>query len=78
MQPYISCIGSRVALHAMIEPIQCTSLSLIQATQAITSVSPDDQRLLYSAVLWLWHDKLKEEVIAASEALRKKGEANSG
>lgn len=64
--------------EGLIEPIQCTSLSLIQATQAIISVSPDDQRLLYSAVLWLWHEKLKEEVIVASDALRKKGKANRG
>lgn len=63
--------------EGLLEPIQCTSLSLIQATQAIISVSPDDHRLLYSAVLWLWHEKLKEEVAAASDALRKKGETDS-
>jgi len=60
--------------EGLIEPIQCTSLSLIQATQAIISVSPNDERLLYSPVLWLWHEKLKEEVVAASSALQKKGE----
>ncbi|QFG76406.1 hypothetical protein DMB90_01380 [Raoultella planticola] len=63
--------------EGLLEPIQCTSLSLIQATQAIISVSPDDQRLLYSSVLWLWHEKLKEEVVAASDALMKKGKADS-
>ncbi|MBW5894644.1 DUF5677 domain-containing protein [Pectobacterium aroidearum] len=63
--------------EGLLEPIQCTSLSLIQATQAIISVSPDDQRLLYSAVLWLWHERLKEEVVAASDALMKKGKAYS-
>jgi hypothetical protein len=63
--------------EGLLEPIQCTSLSLIQATQAIISVSPNDQRLLYSSVLWLWHEKLKEEVVAASDALMKKGEADN-
>ncbi|MBN5402357.1 DUF5677 domain-containing protein [Serratia sp. T13T92] len=62
--------------EGLLEPIQCTSLSLIQATQAIIAVSPGDQRLLYSAALWLWHEKLKEEVVAASDALKKKGEAD--
>lgn len=60
--------------EGLIEPIQCTSLSLIQATQAIMSVSPNDERLLCSPLLWLWHEKLKEEVVAASDALQKKGE----
>ena len=63
--------------EGLLEPIQCTSLSLIQATQAIISVSPSDQRLFYSAALWLWHEKLKEEVVAASDALMKKGKADS-
>lgn len=60
--------------EGLIEPIQCTSLSLIQATQAMISVSPSDERLLYSSVLWLWHERLKEEVVAASDALQKKGD----
>ncbi|MGN2435103.1 DUF5677 domain-containing protein [Pseudomonas syringae] len=58
--------------EGVIEPIQCTSLSLVQATQAIISVSPSDERTLSKTVLWLWHEKLKEEVSAASAALSNK------
>ncbi|PBP84782.1 hypothetical protein CCL22_06465 [Pseudomonas syringae] len=58
--------------EGLIEPIQCTSLSLIQATQAIISVSPSDERMLFSKILCLWHEKLKEEVVIASDALSKK------
>ncbi len=61
--------------EGLIEPIQCTSLSLIHATEALIKAYPNDESLMQISVLWLWHDVLKEEVGNASDALQAKGDA---
>lgn len=61
--------------EGLLEPIQCTSLSLIHATVALISAFPDDEGMLQIPVFWLWHEAIKSEVIEASNALQAKGEA---
>ncbi|WP_247256127.1 DUF5677 domain-containing protein [Pseudomonas moorei] len=60
--------------EGLLEPIQCTSLSLIHATVALISAFPDDEGLLQIPVFWLWHDALKLEASEASDELQKKGD----
>lgn len=59
----------------LIEPIQCTSYSLIIATGELIGTAPHDERAIMEGVLWCWHEKLKEELVAADAALRLKGKA---
>lgn len=61
--------------EGFIEPIQCTSLSLVYAIAALISAYSNDASPLKVAVLWRWHDVLKEEVLAASSALQAKADA---
>lgn len=58
--------------EGLLEPIQCTSLSLIHSTVALISAFPDTEDFLKIPVLWLWHEALKNEVSDASDALQKK------
>lgn len=57
--------------EGLIEPVQCTSYSLITATSELVRTSPSDERSIMEAVLWRWHEKLKIELIDAVNALRK-------
>lgn len=61
--------------EGLLEPIQCTSLSLINATIALLSAFPDAEASVKTKVLWLWHESLKDEVLKASEMLQAKGDA---
>lgn len=61
--------------EGFIEPIQCTSLSLIYATEALTKAYPTEQSSIIISTLWLWHEVLKQEVVEASAALQAKGDA---
>lgn len=61
--------------EGLLEPIQCTSLSLIHATIALISAFPYDEDQLQIPVFWLWHEAIKSEVVEASNALQAKGEA---
>lgn len=63
--------------EGLIEPIQCTSLSLIYATEALIRAFPNDESLMTISILWMWHDALKREVVDASDALQAKGDAFS-
>ncbi|NWE48046.1 DUF5677 domain-containing protein [Pseudomonas gingeri] len=60
--------------EGLFEPIQCTSLSLFHSASALIHAFPDDDRLLYIPVMWLWHEALKKEGVTASDALQKKGD----
>ena len=60
--------------EGLLEPIQCTSLSLIYATEALIRAYPNDETLMTIPVLWMWHDALKNEVVYASDALQAKGD----
>jgi Family of unknown function (DUF5677) len=59
--------------EGLIEPIQCTSYSLIIATGELIDTAPNDERSIMEGVLWRWHDKLKAELIDAEAALRQRG-----
>jgi len=59
--------------EGLIDPIQCTSYSLIIATGELIDTAPDDERAIMERVLWHWHDRLKAELIAAQTALRQRG-----
>lgn len=61
--------------EGLIEPIQCTSLSLIHATEALIRAYPIEQSSIIISTLWLWHETLKREVVEASAALQAKGDA---
>ncbi|WP_065615938.1 DUF5677 domain-containing protein [Pseudomonas moraviensis] len=61
--------------EGLTDPIQCTSLSLIYATEALLNAYPRDDSSITILVLWLWHDALKQEVVEASDALQRKGDA---
>lgn len=61
--------------EGFIEPIQCTSLSLIYATVALIKAYPNDESSVRISVLWLWHEILKQEVVDAAAALQVKGDA---
>lgn len=61
--------------EGLIEPIQCTSYSLIIATGELIGTAPNDDRSIMQAVLWRWHDKLKAELVDADAALRAVGAA---
>lgn len=61
--------------EGLIEPIQCTSLSLIYATESLLKAYPSHQSSVRISVLWLWHEILKQEVSNASAALQAKGDA---
>ena len=59
--------------EGLIEPIQCTSFSLIIATCELIDTAPDDERSIMEGVLWRWHERLKAELIDAEAALRQRG-----
>lgn len=59
--------------EGLIEPIQCTSYSLVIATSELIDTAPHDERSIMEGVLWRWHEKLKTELIDAVAALRKRG-----
>lgn len=61
--------------EGLLEPIQCTSLSLIYATEALIRAYPNDESSMTISILWMWHDALKHEVVEASDALQSKGDA---
>lgn len=61
--------------EGLVEPIQCTSLSLFYATEAVLKAYPSEHSMVETSVLWLWHDVLKQEVFDASNALQAKGDA---
>lgn len=61
--------------EGFMEPIQCTSLSLIYATEALLKAYPNHDSSVRILVLWLWHEALKQEVVDASAALQAKGDA---
>lgn len=58
--------------EGLIEPIQCTSLSMAIATIALLEAFPNEKSYLKIEVIRLWHEKLKEEVLAADLALQAK------
>lgn len=59
--------------EGLIEPIQCTSYSLILATCELIDTAPHDERSVMRGVLWRWHEMLKTELIEAEAALRQLG-----
>lgn len=59
--------------EGLIEPIQCTSYSLIIATCELIDTAPHDERSIMVGVLWHWHEWLKAELIDAEAALRQRG-----
>ncbi len=61
--------------EGLIEPIQCTSLSLTYATIALLNAYPTDESPVRISVLNLWHEILKHEVFEADAALQAKGKS---
>jgi hypothetical protein len=61
--------------EGFIEPIQCTSLSLIYATIALITAFPNEESAIRISVFRLWHEILKQEVVDAATALQVKGDA---
>lgn len=62
--------------EGLVDPLQCTSMSLIDATKSLLSLNPNIDSFVSSEILSSWDDKLKEELIEANEALEKKGNIN--
>lgn len=60
--------------EGLMEPIQCSSLSLINATMALIVAFPDDEAPVKVEVLRIWHKVLKEEAFEASNKLQVKGD----
>lgn len=56
--------------EGLMEPIQCTSLSVVYATSALINAYPDDDSSIKTSVLWLWHQILQQEVYGAHKALQ--------
>src|SRR5690606_36883145 len=63
--------------EGLVEPIQCTSLSLITVTEELLNTMPNDARSPYGRILWLWHKELKREAFESFEALNAKGASAS-
>jgi hypothetical protein len=63
--------------EGFIDPVQCTSLSLIQSTCALISALPSLDRRLFENVLWLWHEEIKSELIVAERKLIRSGRQKS-
>lgn len=61
--------------EGLIEPIQCTSLSLVLATTALITAFPNDESPMRISALRLWHEILKQELVVADAALQAKGDA---
>lgn len=61
--------------EGLIEPIQCTSLSLVCATIALITAFPNDESPMRISALRLWHEILKRELVLADAALQAKGDA---
>lgn len=61
--------------EGFIEPIQCTSLSLICATIALITAFPNEESAVRISVFKLWHEILKQEVVDAAAALQVKADA---
>lgn len=59
--------------QGLLEPIQCTSYSLIMATCELIDTAPLDERAIMEGVLWRWHERLKADLIDAEAALRQRG-----
>lgn len=59
--------------EGLVDPLQCTSMSLIDTTKSLLSLNPNIDSLVSSKILSLWDDKLKSELIEASESLERKG-----
>ena len=59
--------------EGLIEPIQCTSYSLILATCELIDTAPHDERSIMREVLWRWHEMLLAELTEAETALRQLG-----
>ncbi len=59
--------------EGLIEPIQCSSYSLIVATSELIGIAPSEDRNVMEQVLWLWHESVKREASEAWVALEKKG-----
>jgi len=57
----------------MIDPLQCASLSLIYATEAVMSLQPSFEYEAFKAMFWMWHENLKHELFEAQERLKAKG-----
>jgi hypothetical protein len=61
--------------EGLIEPIQCTSLSLVYATIALITAYPSEESDIRISVFRLWHEVLKQEVLNADAALQARGDA---
>lgn len=59
--------------EGLIEPFQCTSLSICHATDALIALAPDTYREVVSKILWQMHESMKSEAEKASAALLAKG-----
>lgn len=59
--------------EGLIEPFQCASLSICQATAALIALAPDTYRDVGAEVLWQMHESMKIEAVEAEDALLIKG-----
>ncbi|MDK7585605.1 DUF5677 domain-containing protein [Alcaligenes faecalis subsp. phenolicus] len=59
--------------EGLIEPFQCTSLSVCQATDALVALAPNTYRDVGSEILWQMHESMKNEAVEAKDALLIKG-----
>lgn len=62
--------------EGLVDPMQCASMSLIDTTRSLLSINENIDSLVSEKILLLWDDKLKEELVEASEILEAKGSTN--
>lgn len=59
--------------EGLVEPFQCTSLSICHASDALIQLVPDTERNVGASILWKMHESMKVEAVNASDALLAKG-----
>lgn len=59
--------------EGLLEPMQCTSHSLIIATNVLIETFPNYERSIFKGVLRKWHEKLESELVEAEAKLRRSG-----
>lgn len=60
--------------EGMVDPLQCASLSLVYATEAVMSLNPSFDYEAFEMLFWWWHEDLQRELVEAQEKLKAKGE----
>ncbi|MEI7408003.1 DUF5677 domain-containing protein [Pectobacterium aroidearum] len=58
--------------EGLVDPMQCTGLSLIDITDSLLSITPTVDSMISTKILSIWNNKLQRELVEANEELEKK------